>query len=82
VAINSKHEHVQACRWITTAIILHNMMVDWEGNAWNDFWREQYNGEGEFDPHDGGEEAILDEVARGDGQGRRQLLVEELVQLQ
>ncbi|KAF8587814.1 hypothetical protein K439DRAFT_1645760 [Ramaria rubella] len=54
VAINSKHEHVQACHWITVAIILHNMLVGWEGNPWYNFWQSQHNPDEEFDPLEGG----------------------------
>jgi DDE superfamily endonuclease len=30
--INSKSDHVAACRWVTITIILHNIIVDLEGN--------------------------------------------------
>jgi hypothetical protein len=32
VSINSKRDHIEACRWITVAIILHNLCIDVEGN--------------------------------------------------
>ncbi len=31
VTINSQQEHKNACRWITIAIILHNLVIDVEG---------------------------------------------------
>ena len=31
VNINSNHDHLQACGWITIAIILHNLVIDVEG---------------------------------------------------
>jgi hypothetical protein len=31
VNINSNSNHVKACRWITIAIILHNLVIDVEG---------------------------------------------------
>jgi hypothetical protein len=31
LSINSQHEHVAACRWITICIILHNLCIDVEG---------------------------------------------------
>ena len=31
VAINTQQDHINACRWITIAIILHNLVVDIEG---------------------------------------------------
>lgn len=33
VPINSKSQHVAACRWVTIAIILHNLIIDVEGAA-------------------------------------------------
>ncbi|KLO05735.1 hypothetical protein SCHPADRAFT_838975 [Schizopora paradoxa] len=33
VTINSQQEHKNACRWITIAIILHNLVIDVEGAA-------------------------------------------------
>ena len=32
ISINSKKEHHLACRWITIAIILHNLIIDVEGS--------------------------------------------------
>ncbi|KIK14035.1 hypothetical protein PISMIDRAFT_47580, partial [Pisolithus microcarpus 441] len=31
VNINSKHQHLEACRWMTIAIILHNLVIEVEG---------------------------------------------------
>ncbi|KIK34679.1 hypothetical protein CY34DRAFT_34646, partial [Suillus luteus UH-Slu-Lm8-n1] len=31
--INSKHQHKEACRWMTIAIILHNIVIEVEGAA-------------------------------------------------
>lgn len=33
VTINNQQEHKNACRWITIAIILHNLVIDVEGQA-------------------------------------------------
>ena len=33
VNINSNTDHVRACRWITVAIILHNLIIDVEGEV-------------------------------------------------
>jgi hypothetical protein len=33
VNINSAEDHIKACRWITIAIILHNLIIDVEGKA-------------------------------------------------
>jgi hypothetical protein len=61
------------------AIILHNMLVEWERNEWSKFWQLQYNCEEEFDPNDGGPEEVLDTVLQGNGEANRNIFVEELV---
>ena len=33
VDIKSNKDHVEACRWITIAIILHNMVIDVDGTT-------------------------------------------------
>jgi hypothetical protein len=33
VNINLKQDHIEACRWITVAIILHNLILDVEGQS-------------------------------------------------
>jgi len=33
VQINSNQDHIAACRWITIAIILHNLVIDVEGGS-------------------------------------------------
>ena len=33
VNINSNADHIRACRWITVAIILHNLIIDVEGEV-------------------------------------------------
>lgn len=33
VQINNNQDHIEACRWITIAIILHNLVIDVEGGA-------------------------------------------------
>ena len=33
VNINSPDDHIRACRWITVAITLHNLVIDVEGIA-------------------------------------------------
>ena len=56
--INSKHEHVAACQWISVCIVLHNMMVEWEGDEWSEFWWVKCNGEEEFDSAAGGPQVL------------------------
>ena len=33
VNINTPDDHIRACRWITVAIILHNLIIDVEGSV-------------------------------------------------
>lgn len=33
VNINSNADHIKACQWITVAIILHNLIIDVEGEV-------------------------------------------------
>jgi hypothetical protein len=33
VCINSNADHIRACQWITVAIILHNLIIDVEGEV-------------------------------------------------
>ena len=46
--INSKLDHITACQWITVAIILHNLIIDVEGDVkWSSFVSITYSEEGE-----------------------------------
>lgn len=37
VNINSPQDHIQACRWMTVCIILHNLVINVEGDATHGF---------------------------------------------
>lgn len=77
VAINSKHDHVYACQWITSAIILHNLAIEVEKGSLLDYFLSQHDLAEEADGADGG---VLgsDVAATRDGERRRRELVEEL----
>jgi hypothetical protein len=55
VSINSKKEHVEACRWVTIAIILHNIVVQVEGEEFGAHFAAAHGaaeeGEDRGDPH-------------------------------
>lgn len=78
VNINCKDEHVAACRWITIAIILHNLIIDVEGGRFAAYFMEDH-GHGEEQEDHGGEEQPFDGMDDQDGEVKRRLLVAELI---
>ncbi|KIY60885.1 hypothetical protein CYLTODRAFT_264712 [Cylindrobasidium torrendii FP15055 ss-10] len=77
VNINSNSEHVQACRWITIAIILHNMVIDVEGAASGAYFAPPVgSGNGGEDEDD--EEALGPDEAEEEGEAKRRHLVQEI----
>lgn len=76
IRINRKRDHVDACEWIRMCLILHNLVIDIEGEDWAAYYRAQL-------PH---EEYAHANLARGDaglpdvtvsGEARRRQLVAE-----
>lgn len=65
VLINSKRDHIIACRWITIAIILHNITVEIEGDTWSQHYIAQHDMSEEPQEDDAahGEVTVLDAVA-------------------
>lgn len=78
VQINTKEDHVAACRWVTIAIILHNLVIDVEGPKEAMNFRESHGRvEEEMDrgrAHAG--EAQVD----SDGERKRRKLINELLE--
>lgn len=78
VHINSKHQHISACQWITVSIILHNIMIEVEGDQRGAYFAPFHTRHEEVEdrgPHDeplAGEDNV-------DGDTKRKKLVEELV---
>lgn len=77
--INTKSQHVAACRWVTIAIILHNLIIDIEGEesakAFGDV-HTHVEEEEDRGPHyegHGGNDHV-------DGQTKRQALIDELME--
>jgi len=79
LVINSKSDHVAACRWITVAIILHNLIIDVEGvTSAAEFHQLHTHIEEEED------RGAHDEPINGDiglnGEAKRQKLIDELME--
>ena len=76
VHVNLNNSHYEACKWISVAIILHNIIIDVEGSqSAEHFWNFHRPGEEEEDTgiqqDDGG-------VDINDNNMKRRQLVEEL----
>lgn len=78
VNINSNQDHYEAGRWITVAIILHNLIIDVEGIETAELFMNDHGAVEEEEDTEGAENV---EIQRGvqDGDGKRQQLVAELM---
>ncbi len=81
VLINSNRQHLHACRWITVAIILHNIVIDTEGEKWAQHFAQQHDmsEEPSAEDQDSAAGRILESVRNGDGEARRRELIQELI---
>jgi len=80
VTINSREAHVWACRWITIAIILHNLIIDVEGTVDAASFMHVHNpAEVEDEILDGLEEAEEDQEMDHEGEEKRRKLTAELI---
>lgn len=77
VNINSKHKHRAACRWITIAIILHNLVIDVEGAVQGEHFAGNHSRIEEVE--DRGTADLPRDNGRNYGEAKRQQLVEELL---
>ncbi len=81
VNINSNNDHIKACRWITIAIILHNLVIDVEGQVSGaEFAPIHTRNEEEEDR--GEQELATFEDSEETGEIKRQRLVAELLAYQ
>ena len=64
VNINSNVEHAKALSWITAAIILHNLIIDVEGNTFAAHFAAEHGLEEEFIDHGGQDEPQGDDEAK------------------
>ncbi|KIK74406.1 hypothetical protein PAXRUDRAFT_175784, partial [Paxillus rubicundulus Ve08.2h10] len=78
VNINSKHQHIAACRWITIAIILHNIVIEVEGEQRGAYFAINH-GQAQEEEDRGPPDEPLPAAEMGDGEAKRRRLVEELV---
>lgn len=70
--INRKRDHVAACNWIKMCIVLHNLLVDFEGDSWAQYFRDQMPSE----VREVGDLGVVDHVgARLQGEQKRNQLV-------
>jgi hypothetical protein len=77
VNINSKSDHAEALRWITVAIILHNLIIDVEGDSFASHFISDHSHEQEFEDR-GCQHELLDDD-EDNGVAKRKELVAELV---
>ena len=78
--ITSNSKHAYALCWITVAIILHNLIIDVEGNSFASHFTPDHGHEQEFEDRGG-----QDEPQGGDedsGEVKWQELVAELIAFQ
>jgi hypothetical protein len=77
ININSKSDHHFACRWITAAIILHNLVIDVEGVESVQYFANLHTALQEVD--DSGQPLPGQEHSNMNGEAKRRLLTEELL---
>ena len=77
VNINSNSEHAYALRWITVAIILHNLVIDVEGNSFASHFLSDHGHEQEFEDRGRHHEPLGDD--EDNGVAKRNELVAELI---
>jgi len=75
ISINSKRDHHFACRWITIAIILHNLIINVEGSKSAAHFARDHHHTEEFEDHGPQDEPMDD----GDDEDKRRELVTELM---
>ena len=80
VDIKTPADHLEACQWMTVAMILHNLCIDVEGPTVHA--REQFADEDVGIGNGAGvqeEDALDEDDIEGEGNEKRQQLVEELM---
>ena len=83
VNINSKSDHIKACRWITVAIILHNLIIDVEGEVSGAAFYPLHTQENEHEEvAPPTEEEEEEEELEEEGEAKRRQLIAELLAYQ
>lgn len=57
IVINRKRDHDLACKWIRMCIVLHNLVIDVEGEEWAQYYYQQVPRE-----RDGHEDRAVDDI--------------------
>lgn len=78
VTINSNEDHIKALRWVTVAIILHNLVIDVEGAESGSAFRDVH-GRSEEDEDRGERDIPLVENSEEAGEQKRIRLITELM---
>ncbi|KAF8837347.1 hypothetical protein BDN67DRAFT_991794 [Paxillus ammoniavirescens] len=78
VNINSKHQHIAACYWITITIVLHKIIIGVEGEQRGAYFAINH-GQAQEEEDQGPSDEPLPRANMGDGGAKRGRLVEELV---
>lgn len=79
VNINSVADHERACRWITIAIILHNLVIDVEGAEAGAFFSSLHRSAEEQQDRGGRDHPLEREFADDEGELKRIRLTAELL---
>jgi hypothetical protein len=77
VMINNTDDHREACRWITIAIIIHNMIVELEGISSTTHFHDLHGHPEEHE--DSGEDLVFMGTDEEKGEAKRQRLTAELL---
>lgn len=77
VNINSNSDHIKACRWVTVAIILHNMVIDVDGETSGAAFMHVHTAQEEEE--DRGPRDVQQDADEGDGQAKHIRLRDELL---
>ncbi|KAF8217951.1 hypothetical protein K438DRAFT_15277 [Mycena galopus ATCC 62051] len=79
VQINSVADHERACRWVTIAIILHNLVIDVEGGESGAAFLHMHGADQEVQDRGGRDNPLEPEYANDEGEQKRMQLTAELL---
>jgi hypothetical protein len=75
ISINRKRDHGQACQWIRMCILLHNLVIDVEGEEWaRHYWQQIPPEDAPLGIADAGED--VEDADGTAGQKRRELVLD------
>lgn len=80
VSINTPAEHLRALRWIKVAIILHNLIIDVEGQASGQYFRSVHTADEEDEDSGAVDEDTDADQENDDGEAKRRCLIAELLE--